>query len=173
MIQIRNGTFETNSSSTHAIVINTNSKDLPGHFYFGFGEFGWEASTDVPADDYLYTAIMNVYDKDEALAYCKYIEDTLAKHDVTCTFKEPEWGECEWGGRNHVYCTNCGYVDHCSELLELLNDMRNNEDLLIAYLSSADIATDNDNSQRDYNYAYDLVSKYEGLDGYAVYEKGN
>lgn len=57
MIQIRNGVFETNSSSTHSICISKKPVDADGcHVDFHFGEFGWE-NDDADVADYLYTAI--------------------------------------------------------------------------------------------------------------------
>ena len=44
--KIRKGLFETNSSSTHSIVIGNNGEDvqsnLPEEVYFHGGQFGWE-----------------------------------------------------------------------------------------------------------------------------------
>ena len=40
--QIRRGTFETNSSSTHAICIAKDDYELKDHIDFHTGEYGWE-----------------------------------------------------------------------------------------------------------------------------------
>ena len=47
MRQIRQNTFETNSSSTHSICISKNPVvDVRNeHVYFGSGEFGWSTDT--------------------------------------------------------------------------------------------------------------------------------
>ena len=42
MIQIRNGVFETNSSSTHSICIPKKTSIKRDSIYFGIGEYGWE-----------------------------------------------------------------------------------------------------------------------------------
>jgi hypothetical protein len=46
MLKIRQGVFETNSSSTHSICIAKKAElNIPKHVYFDFGEFGWECDT--------------------------------------------------------------------------------------------------------------------------------
>ena len=55
MKQIRNGVFETNSSSTHSIAI-PRSCDKQNYISFRIDEFGWGFDEVNPAD-YFYTAI--------------------------------------------------------------------------------------------------------------------
>jgi hypothetical protein len=173
MIQIRKNTFETNSSSTHSIVINTNDKRLPGYIDFRFGEFGWECG-DAPAANYLYTAIMNNYDKDEALEWIEYLKSVLDENGVQYEFETPEWSVWKYGGDDRFYCKNAGYIDHSSELTDMLDDMKADKELLIAYLSNAGVYTHNDNLYSgEENYAYSMANAYNGVNGYVVYEKGN
>ncbi len=59
--QIRQGAFETNSSSTHSICIATETQyNIPTSIEFNFGDFGWEVNklTSRKAKaSYLYTCI--------------------------------------------------------------------------------------------------------------------
>ena len=76
---IRKGTFETNSSSTHAICICTDKKlleemEYPEHLYFGIGEHGWEyerLNTPKEKANYLYTAILYIYTHTKGMSIIK------------------------------------------------------------------------------------------------------
>ena len=61
MIKVRQGVFETNSSSTHSICIaQTTDYIIPDKVSFSVGEFGWEVdklSSLSEKASYLYTAI--------------------------------------------------------------------------------------------------------------------
>ena len=61
MRQIRNGVFETNSSSTHSIAIPRSCNNI-NYISFHIGEFGWEWEEANPAD-YFYTAIYSTSPK--------------------------------------------------------------------------------------------------------------
>ena len=155
MISIRSNTFETNSSSTHAICI---SKTLPENFpykYFNFriGEYGWEES-DAVASNYLYTAILCCFNKEDREDYLKYLKDTLDKHQIQYEFEEPKWyNDDEESG----LCS--GYIDHEDCLIPMLNDIRKDEALLLRYLFTASIYTHNDNTPENYaEEMYDALS---------------
>lgn len=63
MIQIRKGVFETNSSSTHTIALDTSDIDamsIVKEVHFGLESFGWDFSLDNSTANYLWTAIMNI-----------------------------------------------------------------------------------------------------------------
>ena len=64
MRQIRKGTFETNSSSTHSLAIPKDSVKYPKSISFHLGEFGWGWEEEDPAD-YLYTAICTASETNE------------------------------------------------------------------------------------------------------------
>ncbi len=57
MIQIRKGTFETNSSSTHSICISKEPvTKYPKSIHFYLGRYGWEQDTVVDTASYLYNS---------------------------------------------------------------------------------------------------------------------
>lgn len=162
----REGCFETNSSSTHAICIPTKQVYTPQHIYFGTGNFGWSAEEACP-EDYLYTAILCVYghDEDQLQERLQHLKDVLNKHGISYTFSKPEWSTA-YRGR---YLTN-GSIDHSEDLTDLVVDLLRDEDLLLRYLSGAEIQTGNDNSCDE--PAYDLYDKRKA-EGWDCYWKGN
>lgn len=161
----REGCFETNSSSTHAICIPTEQAYMPSHIHFGIDNFGWSAEEASP-ETYLYTAILCVYgqDEDELQERLKCLKDILNKHGISYTFSKPEWstGRCR-------YLTN-GSIDHSEEVTDLVVDLLRDEDLLLRYLSGAEIQTGNDNSFDE--PADDLYDK-RLHEGWTCYWKGN
>lgn len=136
---IRNGVFETNSSSTHSIIL-TEGKTRPGlSVNFAIGEFGWEwrklASTDEKAS-YLYTLSCELLHRD---TYQDFY-NVLTKYGVECSCSEP--------AKFDTYLEN-GYVDHATdgETKEFVEIMMNHEKSLIKFLFSDEsfIVTGNDN----------------------------
>lgn len=142
MKQIRLGVGNTNSSSTHAIVIA--SKDgytLPKSIHFKLGEFGWAydiLNTIEERASYFYTAcIVN----NEYSLFLQTV-DELIKEGVAVTFDIPAlrgWGDVE--------SLDNGYIDHGYELSEMLKEMSWNINLLYTFLFGSDsqVITGNDN----------------------------
>ena len=142
MRQIRNGVFETNSSSVHSICIQKDKNiTLPNSIYFYIGEYGWEFDC-VDTASYLYTAILSTYDKDEAEEKIKQIKTVLDKHSISYDFEEP------------VY--HNGYVDHDSCARNFIDAVLNDEDLLLRCLFGTDscVYTGNDNSAEEDDMCY-------------------
>lgn len=144
--QIRKGLFETNSSSTHSIVIGNNGEDiyanLPEEVYFGGDCFGWEH--DVYYDtqskaSYLFTSLVNCGMNE----YIDNIKDILAKWNINAVFEELN---------KHGDFDSFSYVDHPYENEELVKSLCENEDLLMNYLFSdgSFVETGNDNDDRDF-----------------------
>lgn len=164
---IKQGLFETNSSSTHSICICTDDKLLkdmkyPEKLYFGIGEHGWEFETLKTAEDkanYLYTAILYIYDKKTASEKVNKLYDWLNDIGVQAEFEKPKY----W---NNDYLDN-GYVDHGYELIDFINSIFRSPKLLYRYLFSeySYVAKGNDNSDID-------VGGYESYDHKEFY-KGN
>ena len=150
---IRNGMFETNSSSVHSICISKkpvgNVKGKKIAFYLG--EYGWENST-VDTPDYLYTAIMCQNNSEELLDKLKSILD---KYEIDYTF-QPE-DKAKWYG-----------IDHGCETDEFVNAVLDNEDLLLRYLfdNESVIYTGNDNcGSKDYLDTCFIGDEYYWGDG--------
>ena len=142
MYQVRNGVFETNSSSTHSICISKKPVDADGcHVDFHLGEFGWSFDEVDPAD-YLYTAIMSFSDWRELLDMLK---DILDSHSITYTFEKPKWdsyGDGEYYASDDYGDDDCwlanGYVDHVGEARDFVDAVLNDEDMLMRLLFDGD-----------------------------------
>ena len=135
--------FETNSSSTHTIIV-TDNKCEPGLFVdFEIGEFGWEfgvlATTDQKAS-YLYTMACELLGRD----VYQDLYEILVKYGVECTCSRPAKFDKEYH-----YLDN-GWVDHADdcEAKDFVKRMLNHEHALIKYLFSPEsfVVTGNDNS---------------------------
>ena len=182
--QIRQGVFETNSSSTHAICI---SKDriygnLPKHVDFEHGKFGWECRKydDVNSKaSYLYQAICDMYEYDEKDEKLEHIKNVLNSHGIACIFND-----------SSAKVWNDGCIDHVGQddMPEWLESMMNDEDALLTYLfGDAFVITGNDNGEgfekKMYEYlgeeetSYGTYPRYGGYkkeyDNYDIYYKGN
>lgn len=111
MIKVRYGQFETNSSSTHAMIVcNEEPKNIPPFVHFRIGDFGWRRDllrTPEEKAAYLYTSALCLY-KDEDVK--EKLAANLALFNVKCKFDKPKWygdSDCKW--------LDNGYVDHCGE----------------------------------------------------------
>lgn len=149
--KIRQGVFETNSSSTHSICIAKNQKvNLPKSIHFSSGEFGWDydelRSTHAKAS-YLFTGCHQC----DFNYYFDLVLKFLKKNNIEVTYDE----KCE------------GYVDHGDQLLDFILAVTENEDRLLSYLFSelSYILTGNDNSETDISINVDYEHDY--------YFKGN
>jgi hypothetical protein len=141
--QIRQGVFETNSSSTHSICIAKDAElTIPKSLHFEFGEFGWEHDTLQSMSEkasYLYTGLVynnrrGDLDNIIQLLKDKGIEITLEDGDS-------------------------GYVDHSSELVDFLDAICEDEGKLMRYLFSdlSFIITGNDNDESDVSISVDYA----------------
>ena len=166
MLVKREGCFETNSSSTHAICIPAKQVCTPQHISFGIENFGWSEEEACP-ENYLYTAILCVYghDEDELQERLQRLKDVLNNHRISYAFSKPRWST----GRHQRYLLN-GSIDHSEDLTDLVVDLLRDEDLLLRYLSGAEIQTGNDNSYDE--PASDLYDK-RLEEGWDCYWKGN
>lgn len=158
---IRQSVFETNSSSVHAIVIDTHMPEAPDYaeYHSNGGEFGWE--------------------RDE-LSWPKARLDYLWQGIVSC-YADEEGAIDEWAYAIHEWMPNavleipdesdCHYIDHAYEGKYVWDKMREDHLMLGRYLLSPNscVHTWNDNDP-DYKWDepwYDLPSDGE----YELYEK--
>ena len=161
MIQIRQGVFETNSSSTHAISIMAYDKDkcnIPNTVTFSTDQdFGWEFEkyTDyISKAAYIWTTLCSryCYLKDEKrLLDCKHrltkiLQDAGVENVL---FAENSYEDTPWG--DEPYLGLDGYVDHYSDLNDMVDEMMNDPEMLLSYLfdDRSTVATGNDNSEHD------------------------
>ena len=162
--QIRQGVFETNSSSTHSICIAKEAElIIPKELHFEFGEFGWEFRTLQSVEEkasYLYTGLKD----NDRLDDFNNIVETLKNKGIEVTFEE-QTGKNSWDN---------GYIDHSDELGKFLNDICIDSEKLMKFLFSplSFILTGNDNIDEDDRKAGNNVTidvKYE----HDKYFKGN
>lgn len=179
MIQVRQGVFETNSSSTHSICIPKKCDKIINHVDFRIGEYGWENDEADPAS-YLYTGVLCAYKKDEAQELINDIANFLVTNDISFTFEKPEYDEY-----NHLSYEQ-GYIDHGYELREFIEYILNDGETFLRYLSGGIVYTGNDNQDpqpsgcdicdEDY-YDYDLdkyvPNPYHDIENYEYFYKGN
>ena len=169
MIKIRYGEFETNSSSTHAMIVAADPpKNVPPFVHFSIGEFGWEHDIlDTPEEKaaYLYTSALCLEeDVEEKLAA------NLAIYGVNCGFDKPKWhieDDYKW--------LDNGYVDHCGEdqHADWVHTMLTEPNALVRFLFNDDsyVMTSNDNcGDEEYEWQKEMENpSYEC----EVYYKGN
>lgn len=162
--QIRNMVFETNSSSTHSIAIPRDCK-ATNNVNFYIGEFGW-AWEEVDAADYLYTAIYNMAETEsEAKEKIEKIKNILEERGIDCHFGRVEshiWHN-DYNNKDY-FCLDNGYIDHGYELKDFLDELLNDEDKLIRFLSGGLVFTGNDNSSTEERCFINRYKEY--LDGY-------
>lgn len=153
MIKIRNGCFETNSSSVHAMIVSkekTNPINLT--VSFNIGEFGWEEREyHDPSSkaSYFYTAACAVkgYDVRDEIVYM------LSPYGIKCEFGIAEFKsyKSSYDNKTHTYLDN-GYIDHDYDCAGFVNAMMNDPDMLVRFLFNDDsfVHTGNDNSEMEW-----------------------
>lgn len=139
MIQVRNGVFETNSSSTHSLCISKKEVvDKPLHMEFYLRYFGWEESEYDPSD-YIYTAIIAHDVQHKGDEWLPRLRSFLIENDVTWYFDNHEDMRDEWG-------YDFG-IDHESEILPAIDKLLDDHDMLARALfnNNSIVYTGNDN----------------------------
>ena len=179
--QIRQGVFETNSSSTHAISVasfypedwNVSYK-VPEKVHFALDEeFGWEIETYDDVDSkaaYIWLLICDMYsdikDIDKLKVAKAHIEEVLTNAGVKeVTFDMGSYKE-SWRNDGSLYLEYSGCIDHSYEAYDFAKTLLENDEMLLAYLFDSDscVATGNDNCDEEV-----FESKYAKW----VYRKGN
>ena len=151
MIIIRHNTFETNSSSTHAIGIPRKSNyKKQKHIDFYWGEFGWEYNVyydTLSKASYLYTMIKYfngdyIKEHNKACEYISKIRQYLDEEDITYCFEESHCSD---------YFDN-GYIDHGSYSAEIVEGILKSKESFLTYLfdDKAYVSTGNDNEDGYY-----------------------
>lgn len=161
MFRIRNGVFETNSSSVHVISIQKDPpKDIfPLHIsrkYYGWGdEF---LGTAEERASYFYTALCNC-DKElhEPIHNACLKMMSLLPEDIRydCKFEDDEY-----------------YIDHYDKLLPWVQDLVDNNEKFLRFIFGDDsyVHTGNDNiDYEDYEYPDEGIQD----DGSEIFIKGN
>lgn len=175
--QIRNGVFETNSSSTHSICIAKNPATLlpiPECLDFEFNSYGWEEDKLTSVREkvrYLYTCIGYLESEQKIKEVLQFIVKTLQKHGVKHIYFDSFefYVCCDYNGNieTFIYPGRDGSIDHGDETTEFVEDVCSDENKLINFLFSDQsfILTGNDNEGTDVTIRVD----YE----HDEYYKGN
>lgn len=137
---IRSNTFETNSSSVHALVIGNSGHPLYGgnDILTYFGEFGWENTEEIPLD-YLLTAAKQLGTLDEWISRI----EKVCGITITLGLSDDDFS----------------YVDHVEDLDEFLAMLATDDDKLYRFIMDVDsvVYTGSDNS--DYSIPNILQSR--------------
>jgi hypothetical protein len=139
--QIRQGVFETNSSSTHSICI---AKDadliIPQSLHFKFGEFAWQhntlRSTEQKAS-YIYTGLIDTNRQKDV----NKIISILNQKGIKVTAEKPiyevhRYTESDGKVVTYTERVNGGYVDHADEMKPFLDAICKDPEKLMRYLFS-------------------------------------
>ena len=167
---IRQGVFETNSSSTHSICIAKDAKlTIPKSLHFDFGEFGWECDilkSPIEKASYLYTGLIANNQKEDADKIIQFLKDK----GINITAEKPIFTNKSYTDSNgklvkYTSGENIGYIDHSYDMTSFLNAICEDKNKLMNYLFS-DLSfiitgSDNDNKDVDINvtYAHDEYHK--------------
>lgn len=189
--QIRSSVFETNSSSTHSIAIPRSCEQVNSVSFYT-DEFGW-AFDEVDAADYFYTAMYETSSTEEELnEKIKRLKNILDEYGIDYDLSEPETHIFHDSYDNKDYfCLDDGYVDHAEDLRGFVNELLDNGDKLVRFISGGLVFTGNDNSNpngfisrneefiEDYDWRTKTVTKYKNEyymndhEDYEWYYKGN
>ena len=144
MKTIRSNVFETNSSSTHSIAIPKNC-ETNNFISFHVGDFGWGWEEVDPAD-YFYTAIYETSNTEEELKQkLDKLSSILESRGISYKFFPVKWHTSVYNGTCCLSLDD-GYIDHGSELTDFVNELLDDGDKLVRFLSRGLVFTGNDNS---------------------------
>lgn len=154
MIQVRSNIFETNSSSTHCLVVDNNHcSKLPEKLYFNLDQYGWEWDQ-VESASYFYTALYDLTCYNESLDFNQLLDKLkkiLDDYNIEYEFQDPE--EVTYIG-----------IDHVNELEDFILEMLDSPDELIKFLCFGRVYTGNDNSDNSFVIDDNFIE---------IYYKGN
>lgn len=144
MKTIRSNVFETNSSSTHSIAIPKNC-EATNFISFHIGEFGWDWE-EVDPSDYFYTAIYETSSTEEELKEkLDKLSKILESRGISYKLCPAKYHTSMYDGTYYLSLDD-GYIDHGGALSEFVDDLLNDGDKLVRFLSRGLVFTGNDNS---------------------------
>ena len=144
MKTIRSNVFETNSSSTHSIAIPKNC-ETNNFISFHVGDFGWGWEEVDPAD-YFYTAIYETSNTEEELKQkLDKLSSILESRGISYKFFPVKYHTSVYNGTCYLSLDD-GYIDHGRELTDFVNELLDDGDKLVRFLSRGLVFTGNDNS---------------------------
>lgn len=172
MINIRKGTFETNSSSTHSICITKEDTfvRVPEELKVNIKdyEFGWEYEKYRSTDEkfaYLIMGVVAGY-SDNFVEISQKLDKLIKTIGQWVKNVHIEGLDIVCYNGSMYYDTYDGYVDHASELEEMVDALLQDDEMLKRYLFSDDsfILTGNDNEDgyQDIKVNYEYDEFYKG-----------
>ena len=172
MINIRKGTFETNSSSTHSICITKNNKlcDIPDKIDINIKKyyFGWEYDKFNTIEEKLAYLIMGVIEgwDDSFLEVSQKLNKIIKTVGKWVKNINIEGIDIVCYKKSMYYSSYEGEVDHAMELKEFVEALLQDEKLLKRYLFSKEsfILTGNDNEDgyQEIKVSYDHDEFFKG-----------
>ena len=155
---IKQGLFETNSSSIHTITIQKDSTfSIPDEITFKVGEFGWEFETYSDTNyktSYLFTTLCQLYDSEKLTSEITYITQALEEINVETNVIYP-------------YIDEWYSIDHVGDLGAFIDDLLKDKQLLYSYLFNPNSIIGNDNSE------IEVGPEDEDLPNFYYFYKGN
>ena len=177
MVKVRGPMWETNSSSTHSIIVGGEVPEVaPVAITFDLGSYGWgfqALETIGERAAYFYTAacLVKGYDVFPEIEALLRPFGIAAKRDWT---QIPNWHVMKHGDSEWKYLTN-GDIDHSGdpELAAFVEKCMGEGDYLVKYLlgSHSRVITGNDNSDEEPFEWFEEHSQLE--DGDEEWYKGN
>lgn len=176
MLNIRKQTFETNSSSTHAICITRepNILEIPDKIYIDLDDyqFGWENSQYTGYHNKLSYIFIGISKYREMVSASEKISKLIVMLQEIGV-KEIEikglYIEIFGSSEKPYFNIDNGYVDHSNGMYELINILLEDKNLLKRYLFDRDsfIATGNDNDDEK------IIDEEIIKQTHSIYWKGN
>lgn len=160
MFQIRKNVFETNSSSTHSISYNPNSKlekselevDADGYIHTELGEFGWQIRdyTDQKSRlSYLVTMLAEMSGNRCWCLSASDLEQTIQEINDDIGFKDiSEEIAAYTGAKGLILDISEGYIDHQSVEFSTMSDFLDDcccSSVINFVFGDTVVHTDNDN----------------------------
>lgn len=163
--QVRQGCFETNSSSTHAICIadTVNLEEVlqnikeysDGIYTFQLGGYGWDQDEYGRVGDYLYTIAHS--DKELFETFKQKAEEYFEAEGILVEF-EDEKGADRWGYRTYHY------VDHGWERKYIVEwALESKDNFFRTVLGNSMVFTGNDNDD-SYKWVESECKNWKGKD---------
>ena len=171
MLQIRKGVFETNSSSTHSLVICKENEELklPGFVSFETNDYGWEfdtLSTTWEKASYLYSLAVCL---DEGKTFIDKVWKWFCEDNIDCNFEIMYDIYDNWDGTGQIKFERAS-VDHAWDAKDFYKYVMHTKKNLYRFLFSdkSFIKTGNDNVSsreefedflKNLNYRYEYFFK--------------
>lgn len=158
MKTIRHNVFETNSSSTHSIAVPKSCSEVK-NITFHVDDFGWGFEEADPAD-YFYTAIYATSDNEELVnEKLSKLKTILEERGISYKFMPVNTHTNTYLGTEYFYLDN-GYIDHGGELGDFVDELLEDGDKCVRFLSEGLVFTGNDNADSEKRGFVERYSKY-------------